>query len=95
AGRYPGPGNYIECCWTAMGTDQFRPGDIANSNVGSVGALEEAKEARVKTLCVGEKDDKKAVDTLKRSADLTGYPESTHMRSLHMKYIEEAALLSD
>jgi hypothetical protein len=20
AGRYPGPGNYTECCWTAMGT---------------------------------------------------------------------------
>ena len=29
-GRYPGAGKYTECCWTAMGTGQFRPGDTAN-----------------------------------------------------------------
>ena len=66
AGRYPGQGNYTECCWTTMGTGQFRPGDTANPNIGSVGALEEVKEARVETLCVGEDVAKKAVDALKR-----------------------------
>ncbi len=66
AGRYPGPGNYTECCWTAMGTGQFRPGDTANPNVGGVGGLEEVKEARVETLCVGEDVAKKAVDALKK-----------------------------
>ncbi|KAI4166987.1 MAG: hypothetical protein LQ343_007571 [Gyalolechia ehrenbergii] len=40
AGRYPGPGNYTECCWTSMGTGQLCPGDTANPNIGSaVGAL--------------------------------------------------------
>lgn len=41
AGRYPGPGNYTECCFTTLGTGQFRPGDTANPNIGTVGALEE------------------------------------------------------
>lgn len=50
-----------------MGTGQFRPGDTANPNIGSVGALEEVKEARVETLCVGEDVAKKAVDALKKS----------------------------
>ena len=49
-----------------MGTGQFRPGDTANPNIGSVGALEEVKEARVETLCVGEDVAKKAVDALKK-----------------------------
>ena len=66
AGRYPGPGNYTECCWTAMGIGQFRPGDTANPNIGSVGILEEVKELRVETLCVGEDVAKKAVDALKK-----------------------------
>ncbi|KAL9587170.1 MAG: hypothetical protein Q9212_000443 [Teloschistes hypoglaucus] len=65
AGRYPGPGNYTECCWTALGTGQFRPGDAANPNLGSVGKLEEVREARVETLCVGEEVAKKAVEALK------------------------------
>src|SRR5271155_5571868 len=64
AGRYPGPGNYTECCWTAMG--QFRPGDTANPHIGSVGALEEVQEARVETLCIGEDVARKAVGALKR-----------------------------
>lgn len=66
AGRYQGQGNYTECCWTVMGTGQFRPGDTANPNIGSVGVLEEVKEARVETLCVGEDVTRKAVDALKR-----------------------------
>jgi hypothetical protein len=65
AGRYPGPGNYTECCWTAMGTGQFRPGDTANPHIGSVGTLEEVQEARVETLCVGEDVARKAVEALK------------------------------
>ncbi|CAO1601405.1 hypothetical protein XANCAGTX0491_005068 [Xanthoria calcicola] len=68
AGRYPGPGNYTECCWTAMGTGQFRPGDTAKPNIGSPNALEEVKEARVETLCVGEGVAKDAVSALKGGA---------------------------
>jgi len=65
AGRYPGPGHYTECCWTAMGTGQFRPGDTANPHIGSVGALEEVQEVRVETLCLGEEVARKAVEALK------------------------------
>ena len=66
AGRFPGPGNYTECCWTVVGTGQFRPGDTANPHLGSVGALEEVQEARVETLCDGEEVTRKAVEALKR-----------------------------
>ena len=59
------PGNYTECCWTAMGTGQFRPGDAANPHIGSVGALEQVQEARVETLCIGEDVARKAVEALK------------------------------
>ncbi|KAI1395920.1 GTP cyclohydrolase 1 type 2/Nif3 [Hypoxylon fuscum] len=67
AGRYPGPGNYTECCWTAMGTGQFRPGDAANPHIGKVGELEEIPEVRVETLCVGESVVRKAVEALKKA----------------------------
>ena len=66
AGRYPGPGSYTECCWTAMGTGQFRPGDTANPYIGSVGTVEEVEEARLETLCAGEDVARKAVEALKR-----------------------------
>lgn len=66
AGRYPGSGGYTECCWTAVGTGQFRPGDGANPNIGSLGMLEKVKEARVETLCVGDDVAKKAVEALKK-----------------------------
>src|ERR1700753_4421554 len=65
AGRYPGAGNYTECCWTAMGTGQFRPGDSANPHIGGIGKLEEVEEARVETICVGDDIVRKAVDALK------------------------------
>ncbi|KAF8854610.1 hypothetical protein BDZ45DRAFT_656372 [Acephala macrosclerotiorum] len=65
AGRYSGPGNYTECCWTALGTGQFRPGDAAKPNIGKVGELEEVQEARVETLCLGEDVARKAVEALK------------------------------
>ena len=65
AGRYPGSGKYTECCWTAMGTGQFRPGDTANPHIGSVGAVEEVQEARVETLCLGLDVARKAVEALK------------------------------
>jgi hypothetical protein len=65
AGRYPGPGNYTECCFTTMGIGQFRPGDTANPNIGQVGTLEEVEEARVETLCIGEDVVRKAVEALK------------------------------
>ena len=66
AGRYPGPGNYTEVCWTAQGTGQFRPGGSANPHIGTVGALEELEETRVETLVVGEDTVQKAVDALKK-----------------------------
>ena len=65
AGRYPGAGKYTECCWTAMGTGQFRPGETANPHIGSVGAVEEVQEARVETLCLGLDVARKAVEALK------------------------------
>jgi hypothetical protein len=65
AGRYSGAGIYTECCWTVMGTGQFRPGDTANPNIGSVGVLEEVQEAKVETVCHSEEIAKKAVEALK------------------------------
>jgi len=65
AGRYPGPGEYTECCWTVIGTGQFRPGQMANPHLGKPGALETVQEARVETLCVGEDVARKAVAALK------------------------------
>lgn len=66
AGRYPGPGNYTECCWTTMGTGQFRPGNTADPHIGTIGRLEEVQEIRVETICVGEDVARKAVEVLKR-----------------------------
>lgn len=66
AGRYPGPGNYTECCWTAMGTGQFRPGETANPHIGRVGILEEVQEVRVETLCVSHDTARKVVQALKK-----------------------------
>lgn len=65
AGRYPGPGNYTECCWTVAGTGQFRPGDAAKPHLGKVGQLEEVEETRVETICVGEEVARNAVKALK------------------------------
>ncbi|OAA50392.1 structural toxin protein RtxA [Metarhizium rileyi] len=65
AGRYPGVGNYTECCWSTVGTGQFRPGDAANPHIGSVGKLEEVPEVRVEALCVGEDVAREAVKALK------------------------------
>lgn len=66
AGRYPGKGNYTECCFTVLGTGQFRPGDAANPHIGRVGELEHVEEARVETLCVGEEVARRAVAALKK-----------------------------
>ncbi|KAI1374603.1 hypothetical protein F4677DRAFT_161997 [Hypoxylon crocopeplum] len=65
AGRYPGPGNYTECCWSTAGTGQFRPGDAARPHIGAVGALEETPEVRVETLVVGEEVVGRVVGALK------------------------------
>ncbi|KAI0485338.1 GTP cyclohydrolase 1 type 2/Nif3 [Xylariaceae sp. FL0804] len=65
AGRYPGPGNYTECCWSAAGTGQFRPGDAARPHLGRVGELEEVPEVRVETLCATEDVARRAVAALK------------------------------
>lgn len=65
AGRYPGAGEYSECCWTIVGTGQFRPGAAANPHLGKPGELETVQEARVETICVGEEVARKAVAALK------------------------------
>lgn len=65
AGHYPGPGGYTECCWTAMGIGQFRPGETAKPHIGSVDALEEVQEARVETICLNDEVARKAVQALK------------------------------
>jgi len=67
AGCYPGPGQYTECCWTVVGTGQFRPGKGANPHLGKPGELETVQEARVETLCVGEDVARKAVAALKEA----------------------------
>lgn len=67
AGRYPGPGNYTECCFTSKGLGQFRPGDEANPNIGKKGKLEEVEEVRVETLCLGRDVAVKAVEALKKA----------------------------
>ncbi|CAI4215038.1 unnamed protein product [Parascedosporium putredinis] len=67
AGKYPGQGEYTECCFTSHGMGQFRPGDAANPHIGQVGALEKVEEARVETLCVGEDVARKAVEALKKA----------------------------
>jgi hypothetical protein len=59
-------GNYSECCFTTVGTGEFRPTDGANPAIGKVGALEEVEELCVETLCVGEETTRKAVAALKR-----------------------------
>ncbi|KAF4124538.1 ngg1p interacting factor 3 protein, nif3 [Geosmithia morbida] len=66
AGRYPGSGGYTECCWSALGTGQFRPGEGANPYIGSRGVAEETPEVRVETLCLGRDTARKAVDALKK-----------------------------
>lgn len=75
AGRYPGSGNYTQCCFTVMGTGQFRPGDTATPHIGIPGAVEQVQEASVETLCVGEDVARKAVEALKKyvfNGDLGG-----------------------
>lgn len=69
AGRYEPPGapsKYTECCWTAPGTGQFRPGDAARPHLGTVGMLEQVPEVRVETPCCGEEVARRAVEALKR-----------------------------
>jgi len=66
AGRYPGTGNYTECCWMSTpGIGQFRPGDKANPFVGEVGKIKTVEEVLVETLCVGEETVRKTVAALK------------------------------
>ena len=65
AGRYPGPGNYTECCWSTKGMGQFRPGGTARPQIGAVGRLEQVEEIRVETLCNGDSTVKMAVEALK------------------------------
>lgn len=66
AGRYPGAGNYTECCFTVFGTGQFRPGDAATPHIGTPGKAEEVQEASVETLCLGEDVARRAVEALKK-----------------------------
>jgi len=74
AGRYPGPANYSECCWTTIGTGQFRPGNAADPHIGKIGQLEEVPEIRVETICVGEDVARKAVEALKMQVFTVEFP---------------------
>ncbi|KAK5054915.1 hypothetical protein LTR16_010687, partial [Cryomyces antarcticus] len=65
AGSYPGPGHYTEVCFTVSGTSQFRPGEGAKPNIGTVGQLEELEGVRCEILCVGRDIAWKVVDALK------------------------------
>lgn len=65
AGRWPGPGDYTEVCWSTAGTGQFRPGQSANPNIGKPGVLEETPEVRVEMVCFGEDVIHDAVKALK------------------------------
>ncbi|KAF3231942.1 hypothetical protein TWF192_005721 [Orbilia oligospora] len=67
AGRYPGPGNYTECCWTTFGTGQYRPGNTANPHIGAVGELEQVEEAKVEVLCIGQEVLETAIQGLKEA----------------------------
>ncbi|KAK4224443.1 GTP cyclohydrolase 1 type 2/Nif3 [Podospora fimiseda] len=67
AGRYPGPGNYTECCFTTLGRGQFRPGDTANPHIGQLKTLQFVDEVKVEILCVGEETARDAVAALKKS----------------------------
>lgn len=64
AGKYPGPGNYTEACFTSMGQGQFLPGQGANPNIGEINKLETVEEVRCETLCVGRDVAGKAVEAL-------------------------------
>lgn len=66
AGRYPGPGQYTECCWTVIGDAQFRPGKTANPHIGNVGELEVVEEARVEVSCFGKEIAREAVKALRQ-----------------------------
>lgn len=65
AGRYPNS-SYTECCWTTLGTGQFRPVAGANPHIGTVDKLESVPEIRVEAPCVGHDVAKKAVEALKK-----------------------------
>ncbi|ROV87994.1 hypothetical protein VSDG_09197 [Cytospora chrysosperma] len=63
-GIYP---KYSEVAFTVVGTGQFRPGEDAKPNIGTVGTIEEVQEASVEILCVGEETTRAAVEALKKA----------------------------
>lgn len=65
AGAYPG-GKYSNVCFEIPGIGQFRPGEGAKPNIGTVGQLEKVEEMRVEVLCVGRDVMLDAVQALKR-----------------------------
>ena len=66
AGRFPGPGNYTECCFTTPGFGQFRPGAGANPAIGKVGEVEQVGEVKCETMCLDREIARKAVEELKK-----------------------------
>lgn len=65
AGRYPGPGDYSQCCFTTPGIGQFLPGESAKPAIGEPGKVEEVGEVRCEIICVGQDVAKEAVTALK------------------------------
>lgn len=65
AGQYP---KYSECCFVTFGTGSFRPAADANPFLGQAGSstAEEVAEARLETVCNGEKVVRDAVAALRK-----------------------------
>jgi hypothetical protein len=63
AGTFP---NYSECCFTTLGTGQFRPSDSASPAIGTRGQLEEVEEVRCELICNGREITERAVEALKK-----------------------------
>lgn len=84
AGHYGGPGKYTECCFTSVGTGQFRPGAAAHPNIGERGVFEEVQEARVETVCFGEEQVRKVVEALKRYVEELSY--GATLLEMHQAY---------
>lgn len=74
AGRYPNS-SYSECCWTTLGTGQFRPGESARPFIGTAGSAEAetVAEVRVETPCVGEDVVRSVLTALKEFVSLADF----------------------
>ena len=59
-------GEYSECCWTTLGTGQFRPSTAAHPTLGTKGELTQVSEYRVEIL-VAKDNIREAIAALKQA----------------------------